>query len=277
VAQYYFEGWVLSPGLTIHATIDTVYWLITAAQQTIAALVAVLVTGYSIFIAVQQTGKVEDEEQAEINRIYRERTFRKLGIVIVASLLAIVFDFVFIAGCDIITNELIRLSFFVGSIVVNVASIVLVVLFSMYIVSPYPHKNVAVELLEKAIGFSRSERVGQDVAEKDARLYGKYGKPVSRAQFIEKYIALENLIKSAAFARLPANDNRRQPPLRALVYELQKLELINQDEAGIFGTVTKYRNLAVHGELESVPMSAYNQLVHLVRDLTDRLADSASP
>jgi hypothetical protein len=166
---------------------DQIYWLFSSSSQSIAAFIALLLTGYAFVVNVMDNLEARDETLAEVHSGLKASYYRQLrllavvgGSTIIASL-AMIFVNYYVNG--------IRSALLIPTMIGIVVTIVLGVRFIIEIVDPQKYSKKATSLLKD-----------------EEKSIPKEGTEISIGEFMDSFISLERLIREVNedFASKPA-------------------------------------------------------------------------
>ena len=215
---------------------DQIYWFFSSSSQSIAALIALTLTGYAFVVNVMDNLEARDETLAEVHAGLKTSYYSQLKV------LALVGGFAVMASLSMVFvncySNWIRSVLLLPSIIGIVLTIVLGVRFIIKIVDPQKYSKKATSLLKE-----------------EENTIPKDGTEVSIGDFMDSFISLERLIREVCeeFASKPAltptcykRDGSRS--LVEIVTSFFRSELLHKEELDILKEVIKTRNLVVHGQ-----------------------------
>lgn len=222
---------------TKHMTInqENFYWLFSSSAQTISAFVAFLITGYALVLNSMQNLEMKDDTYEEINHKLKQKYYLRLIILMIVTGLAIISSLcmVFLNGIDYGPKGWL----FPVTALVNLAAIILGVLFVLSIINPNNYKIAAKEIIK-------------DDKIKDSNTN------VDIASFMTEFIKLEKSVRDKLQNRnlyVPfGNSPKMVYSFRQMVEALNKNELISYYDFLELLKINKYRNLVFHGHLDKV-------------------------
>lgn len=227
---------------------DQIYWFFSSSSQSIAAFIALLLTGYAFVVNVMDNLEARDETLAEVHTSLKISYYRQL------KLLALVGGFTVIASLTIIFVNFylnwVRSVLLIPTAISIVLTLVLGVRFIIEIVDPQKYSKKATFLLEE-----------------EEKSIPKEGTEVSIGEFMDSFISLERLIREICeeFASKPAlyPTYYKQAIPRSLVEIVTnwyRSELMHKEEFDILKEIIKTRNLVVHGERTEIDKTWLNWL-----------------
>ncbi|UPU37435.1 hypothetical protein M1B72_06935 [Geomonas paludis] len=161
---------------TLNLDKDQIYWLFSSSSQSIAAFIALLLTGYAFVVNVMDNLEARDETLAEVHselKITYYDTLKALavvgGLTIVGSLGMLLANYY----CNWVRSVLLF-----PTIIGIVLTIFIGVLFIIKIVDPKKYSKKAVSLLKE-------EEKGINTK----------GRSVSTGEFMEAFITVERLVR----------------------------------------------------------------------------------
>jgi hypothetical protein len=236
---------------------DQSYWFFSASAQTLAALVAFLMTGYALVINVldntAERDDTWDELLPELKRKYYKQ-FKILGYVAGAAI-----------GLSLLILWFKEYSFYGKAFVffaitmLNILTIWLGVNFALSIIDPDKYRKVAAKLVDRD---RKEQSFSNDIQPKSI--------------FINRFIDIEKLVRellSGNDIKFSYGEDFRSFSFRHAITVLFKGELINDNLYGNLLQINKYRNLVFHGHLESVPEDIVKSAEHvygLLKNIQDK-------
>ncbi|RJQ54061.1 MAG: hypothetical protein C4530_17125 [Desulfobacteraceae bacterium] len=237
-------------------TQDGIYWLFTSSAQTVAAFVAFLLAGFALSLGMLDGTIQRDETMAEVveelKRGYHNR----------------VRDLSYLTGLAIVTNLLIVMLQAVGTFYhwsllglgagLNVVAIGLAIHFTVGLINPNRVRNAARRLLE-ALPIPTTPEPTASVAD-----------------FLAMFIPLERKLRDLAFGVTQEklissiSSEQRFISFPRIVQSLVIHEMISKSEAERILSLARYRNLVVHGQVESVEQEMVNEAKDILALLNDR-------
>ena len=214
---------------------DYIFWTFSAAAQSISALIAFLLTGYTLVHTLMEAGRGRDdsleEVHVELKRQYHQRLTLLVwltGFAIITSLLIVYFNR---SNAPAATWAILLVS------LIDLAAIVFGVMFVLSIVDPAKYQKAAKQALQQAPGNVRS-------------------KTAPAADFFEKFIHLERVIRDYLRKQNLYIPSRGSPQMsysfRQMIEALFHNERINHNLFSELLEISKYRNLVFHGHVSSV-------------------------
>lgn len=219
-------------------TNDGVYWVFTASAQTVAAFVALLLAGYALVVAMLDSAASRDETLVEINESLKKEHHRQLRDLSRLTALTIITDLgiVVVQGCRIAYWNWLLLGI---GLLLNAVAILLAVRFIIGAVDPDRIGKTAKSLL------------------KTTRL-ASADTTASVGEFVAAFGAIEQRVRALGIDFGLANERAGQEgyvPLKPLVRWLVAREVLDGDLARRLDKLARYRNLVVHGHVDSVEVA----------------------
>ncbi len=219
----------------MRADSESIYWFFSTAAESIAAFVAFLLTGYTLVHTLMETAREKDGTLDEIHSVLKKRYHRRLtwlatvtGVAIVLSLLILL-----IAKW----NFPYKVSFMVFVSLLDLAAIILGLMFVVSIVDPAKHERAAVGALED---IRRQLRLSDAQA--------------SPAMFFEAFTSLERLMRNYLDKENlshPDNRNfRNAQPFQEMAEILFNRKKIDQTFFEELKHLNAYRNIVFHGHVK---------------------------
>ncbi|MFZ2149448.1 MAG: hypothetical protein WAV28_19730 [Sedimentisphaerales bacterium] len=214
---------------------DNIYWLFSAAAQSIAAFVAFLLTGYALVHSLMEAAREKDDELEEIHVALRKKYYKRLtrlawvtGLAIVLSLVT-----VFVNRWEFSYKPLLM----VLTSVIDFVAVVGGLAFVVSIVNPSKYERTAARVLkERRIELNLSDRL------------------TSSAAFFEEFRHLERIIRDYLRRNELYVPSRGAPRMsfsfRQMIDALIQNERIDAGFHDELIKINKYRNLVFHGHLE---------------------------
>lgn len=227
---------------------DYIYWTFSAASQSIAAFVALLIAGYALVQAMMDSARERDDSLDEIHADLQTKYHKRLrelalltGAAIVLSLLI-----VYLNRPGSPPSEFVL----VGVATIDLAVVIFGISFVVAIIDPVKYRKAAEKALEESA-------LPQDRPQKS-----------SAPEFFDGFIHLERLIRNYLRTNHLYIPSRGAPKMsysfRQMVEALRQNEVINTDFFSELLELNRYRNLVFHGHVDQVDSS-----------LKDRVMDAA--
>ena len=216
---------------------DGLNWFFSSSAQTVAAFVAFLLSGFSISINMADEAVKNDDTYKEIISAFKSSQYIHLK------------DLSFLTGLAITTNLLIlglawhtipyySYLHYIG-FTLNFLAILLAIIFILKSVDPLKYQKTAKKEIENMISkMPPKEQVGL-------------------ADFITIFIEIEKKMRSIfeIHSRDIIVSSARGMDflsLNKIIYSLSDFQIINKPLTISLNEISKYRNLVVHGHIESV-------------------------
>lgn len=214
---------------------DNIYWLFSAAAQSISAFVAFLLTGYALVHSLMEAAREKDDTLEEIHVALRKKYHARLtllawitGFAIVLSLLM-----VFVNRWEFPYKTLLMGS----TSIINLVAIVGGLVFVVSIVNPSKYEKTAAKVLEE----KKSELKLSD-------------RKTPSADFFEEFRRLERIIRDYLRQKelyVPSKGAPRMSfSFRQMVEALLQNEVIDRNFFDELMLINRYRNLVFHGHVE---------------------------
>jgi hypothetical protein len=213
---------------------DNIYWLFSAAAQSISAFVAFLLTGYALVHSLMEAAREKDDTLEEIHLALRKKYHTRLTLLAFITGFAIVFSLV-----TVFVN---RWEFSYKPLLMILTSIIDFIAvagglgFVVSIVNPSRYVRTAVkELEEKKIELSLTDKL------------------TSSAAFFEEFRHLERIIRDYLRQKelyVPSKGAPRMSfSFRQMIEALLQNEEIDAEFFEELMKINKYRNLVFHGHV----------------------------
>ncbi len=231
---------------------DNIYWLFSAAAQSISAFIAFLVTGYALVHSLMESALAKDDTLEEIHLALRKKFHARLTWLAWVTGAAILMSLV-----SVFTNrwEFPSKSFLmIATSIIDFIAIVGGLAFVVSIVNPTRYAKTAVRELEQ----KRSElKLGEDLT--------------SSVAFFDAFRHLERIIRNY-LRRLDLYIPSKGAPrmsfsFRQMIDALFNHEKIDRQFYDELMEINKYRNLVFHGHVDD----ADKEMVERVRTAFDRM------
>jgi hypothetical protein len=214
------------------------YWFFSASAQSIAAFIAVLLTGFAIVINMMASLENQDDTLDEIINKLKSKYYKYIlslsiltGLAIICSLLMVYFNASVFQGKQVII---------VITVILNILSIAVGLVFMLYIINPNRYARVANSILKKET--EELEQKGQDV---DVSTY------ISKFTELEKRIRQIVEFKDLMFGFEEFKDVKIlsfKKMLDLLLYN----EIIDDNFYKEILRLSKVRNSVVHGHQDTI-------------------------
>jgi hypothetical protein len=218
---------------------DHIYWLFSAAAQSIAAFVAFLLTGYALVYTLMESARQRDETLEDIHAAMQQSYHSRLrvlawitGAAIVLSLLSIFLNRWRFPGKTplMVVTALLDLTAIAGGLG-----------FVISIVNPAKYQRAAIGVLQQ----------------KKAQ-FKLTGAITPAHEFFTEFVKLEDLVRQhlRIVADLPgAGRLRNLPSFREMVDVLRRTGVIDEEFHEELMRINEYRNLVFHGHVDDVHQS----------------------
>jgi hypothetical protein len=219
---------------------DHIYWLYSAAAQSIAAFVALMLAGYALVHTFMEAAREKDDTLDEIHAVLRRKYHSRLALLAWTTGIAIILSLV-----TVFVNrwEFHHKIWLLGvSAAIDTAAIVGGLAFVVAIVNPRKYEIIAArELRDRLVRAGRASEIA----------------PV--ATFLEEYRRLELLIRQALQSRASSISTDGPPRMslsfRQMIEVLVQNEVIDSALCKELEEIYKYRNLVIHGRVESADIA----------------------
>ncbi|MBU0710339.1 hypothetical protein KKA87_00230 [bacterium] len=214
---------------------DNLYWLFSAAAQSISAFVAFLLTGFALVYSIMNSAKERDETLDEIHYALKIKYHKQLIFLSI------------ITGCAIISSLImvfinkwefsLKIYFMVTTAIINLIAIVGGLAFVVSIVNPSRYEKTAKNVL-----YSKKE---------DFNLSGKL---TISSSFFDKFVQLERLVRNnfSDYDLYTSDKGRLMYSFKQMVDKLYNNEKISRQDHDELMQIIKYRNLVFHGHIDKV-------------------------
>lgn len=248
---------------------DQIYWLFSSSSQSIAAFIALLLTGYAFVVNIMDNLESRDETLTEVHSELKITYFNRLkwlalvgGFTIIASLAMIFVNYY---------SNWIRSALLVPSAIGVVLTVIMGISFIIKIVDPKRYSKKAKSLLKE-----------------EEKSIHKEGVEVSIGEFMDAFINLERLIRDTYEETEPqiiVSTSYKTPPrsLVEITMSLFRKELLYKEELDLLRELIKARNLVVHGQqtqIDATWLKMVSQSEEIIKNvqkrLQDRLTDEAA-
>jgi len=230
---------------------DQIYWLFSSSSQSIAAFIALLLTGYAFVVNVMDNLEARDETLVEVHSELKSTYYKQLKVLAIIGGSTIIASFVMIF-VNYYSNW-IRSALLIPSAIGIVSTVVIGVKFIVNIVDPKKYSKKATALLKE-----------------EEKIIQKEGTEISIGEFISSFIKLEKLIRDI-YLQMSSKpvfsiDTYKRIPnsLVEIVDIFYKNKFINDDELGLLKEVIKTRNLVVHGQQAEIDSSWLKMLTKAI-------------
>lgn len=239
--------------------VDFIYWTFTAAAQSVAAFVGLMLAGYALMHTLMESARERDETLEEIHASLRLSFHRWLQVLSALTGSAIILSLVVV-----VTNKWeFPGKYWIAAAVglIDVASIVCGLAFVVATTHPKRFTHTAERVLE---------RRGRELA-----LSGD-AQPVSR--FFGALSKLEKALRRAATqADLSVASPEGKPVnMKRLGDALLEADRIDADLARELQLINQYRNLVYHGHVSTADRTMIDRVVAATRTLEPKKRGAAS-
>lgn len=221
---------------------DHIYWTFSAASQSIAAFVALLLTGYALVHALMESARDRDDTLDEVHAELRTTCHKRLrslawltGAAVVLSLVVV---YVNRPSAPPPFSALIAVA------LIDLAAVIFGLAFVVSIVNPAKYQKAAEKVLEHE-------------ARQDAPVQS------SASEFFDAFLHLERLVRDFLRARdlyVPSRGAARMSySFRQMIDALRQNEVIDRSFFKELLELNRYRNLVFHGHLEQADATMVNR------------------
>lgn len=235
---------------------EYIYWTFTAAAQSIAAFVALLLAGYALVHQLMAAAREEDETLEEVHRSLQETYHKRLvflgwttGIAIVGSLAVVYTNSMPFWGRPFLVAVIAAF---------DLTAIAAGLTFAVSIVNPRKYRTRASKELEEV-----QEKIKPT------------GKKEADSVFFHAFIELEKIVRDTLHSRDLYIPSRGVPRMsysfRRMVDALYQNELISARLRDELLEVNKYRNLVFHGHVSEVDRAMLERVEIAKQHLAEEL------
>lgn len=232
---------------------DHIYWLFSAAAQSIAAFIALMLAGYALVHTLMESARKKDDTLDEIHAVERERIHNRLALLAGTTGLAITLSLV-----TVFTNNWnfpCKVWLVSISAAIDILAIAGGLAFVVSIVDPRRYERIAVKELRGRA--QRSDRPSE-------------AKPAD--SFLEEFRRLELATRRALRDHVVAVSGNGQPRMslsfRQTAEVLLADQLIDLELSKELYEIYKYRNFVIHGNVAS----ADSDMIDRTRDAAERVS-----
>jgi len=237
---------------------DNIYWLFSSSAQSIAAFIGFLAAGF-FFVYDRIDKQLEkDETLEEIYADIKNQYYKRLRILFILTGLSIFLSLliVYLNGFDLrmFGNILI---FLVG--LLNTLTIGWAIGFVIFIIDPNKVRHTVEKLIKESSDIFDPQK----------------GFTLTRGQYIDKFIELEKTLRMLAskYEIVTDGQGRYRPflPLGEIIRALYQREVIDRKQMANLIEVNKVRNLAAHGEIQTIEETIGLLVDGLINELRIRI------
>lgn len=213
--------------------VDYIYWTFTAAAQSVAAFIGLLLAGYALVHSLMEAARERDETLDEIYALLRLRFHRWLSLLAALTCLAIVLSLVVVY-----TNRWEFPGKYVLVALVGIIDLAAIASGLAFVVNTsHPSRyTLAAE---------------RELAQRKPQMHLS-GESVPVGKFFSTQARLERVLRRAVQAAdiaIETNSNGRPPSFRQLAEALVQNERIDQELYRELVEINQYRNLVHHGHV----------------------------
>jgi hypothetical protein len=226
---------------------DNVYWLFSAAAQSISAFVAFLLTGYALVHSLMESARQKDDSLDEVHATLRKTFHTRLTVLAWFTGSAVVLSLAMAFLNRWSFQGKVLLGIFTSAI--DLIAIVGGLAFVVSIVDP-----------------SRYEKAAAKALEEEKRESGLTGPRTSSAKFFDEFRHLERLVRdylrnkdlyipSKVAPRMSYSFRHMSYSFRQMIEALYQNEIIDRAFFEELMEINKYRNLVFHGHVQDADES----------------------
>ncbi len=241
--------------------VDYIYWTFTAAAQSVAAFVGLLLAGYALVHSLMESARERDETLDEIHTALRMRFHRWLSLLAILTSLAIVLSLVVV-----FTNKWeFPGKYVVAGVVaaIDVASIVCGLAFVVVTTHPTRYVITAERVLAKR--NPELKLSGETIP------VGKFFAVIAR---LER--AMRKAVQAADIVVEPAGPGR-PVSFRLLADALVQNDRIEPEVHRELGVINQYRNLVYHGHVSTADKTMLDRVLAVIKRLDKTVAPKSDP
>ncbi|MBU0477047.1 hypothetical protein KKC91_00545 [bacterium] len=233
---------------------DHIYWLFSAAAQSISAFIAFLLTGYALVHTFMENAREKDDTLEEINAVIGQEYHTRLTLLVWITGLAIIFSLttVFLNRWEFSS----KISLMIITTVLDLIAIIGGMAFVVSIVNPSAYEKTATKILkEKKKELNLTDNI------------------ITSSKFFEKFLHLERLIREYLRDRklyVPSRGVQRMSfSFRQMIEALLQNKKIDASFYEELLQINKYRNLVFHGHVKNADQT----MVDRVRKVASHFED----
>ena len=214
---------------------DIVYWLFSTSLQVIATFVGLLAAGF-FFIH----GKIDDivKKDETLQEIYVDisrRYYRRFKTLFILTACSIILGLIVIYFNPYSHNWPIRL-FEILVAMLNVFTIIWAGNFFIFMIDPDIVSHTAQKLVKENRDLFKSEET----------------RNISKSIFIEKFSALEKILRTVALRAKIGTEGQAYIPLVEVIKELYEKGIITREQLSELNQLSKARNISTHGSINFI-------------------------
>ena len=238
---------------------NNIYYLFSTAAQSIAAFIGILIAGYALVLSMMDAAARADETLEELYEELKRQFHRKLTVLSIVTATGII-------GCFVVLflnkYDLCWLPYLAAVVfVIACASVIGGVLFVITIIDPAKYRAVAKQLA------------------REIEPPTKASDSVSRGAFLELFIEIEQRVRRIWSARTYGQRlglRQSMPSFREMLEVLYSHGIVTQDLYGQLMSVSKHRNVVVHGQVEFVNPDVFRE-AETARNKLNDIVDNGEP
>ena len=237
---------ILLPQDTLNS--ENIYWLFSASAQSIAALIAFILTGFALMHNIMENLQQRDETLEEIHTKLKQKHYRQIKWLSFFTGLAIIFSLLMLYLNSY--NFQYKTILIMFTSILNIIAIVLGLTFVISIINPQKYVKTAKELIKE------EEKV-QNVSEEK----------VNEKDFFRKFINLEitirDILKNLELYEPSISSPKMSFSFRQMIRALYEYEIIDHQVYERLLEINKYRNLVFHGHVLEASKDMQNKVNEL--------------
>ena len=227
---------------------ESLHWMFSAAAQSIAALVAFLIAGYTFVHGLLR--EEEDETLIEINNEIKRKYYIFLKILIWSASISIIGDLTSIILIKNGYTFILLFYIYAFSFLLNILTILLAAMFVLYIMDPKREEKVAKELYKKIKFFRSKEKVDYET-------------------FLLNVVNFERLLRKI-LRKKKLLISEKPIQIRQMLDIMLKNQLIDFELMQRLDLIKRYRNLAVHGGIEKIDKAMADLVTQTMEELKEK-------
>lgn len=278
---------------------NNIYYIFSTGAQTIASLVGFVLAAYTFNHQLVSSQKDDnDEAKSQVIETIISRNYINIFILTVFTGLTLIAD-LFVLRFNAIDTSIIKTNIYIVISSMNIALIMAAVIVALYTIRPIDTRNLAVKLLnedqermrkdseklhkkaeklrKRAEGFTKeaekllveSEKLNKQEKHKEREHEKEWGNSVNTMEFLQLFIKLEKLVKDFLLERQMLD--YRKKGMGNMARQLFERAIIDGATYKRLITVSRTRNLIVHGEVSEIEEDLYYMLENLYEDIETML------
>ena len=241
---------IFTSSTSYNAEPQNVYWVFSAASQSVSAFVAFLVTGFAFVHTIMDSLQEKDDTLEEIHYELKLKYYLRIKwlSILTGTAIVLILTSVYINGLAFHSKHLL----YIFTFMLDITVICWGLAFVVSIINPDKYKDIAMRLIEK-----------------EKKKFIPTGQQVAETYFLYEFSSLEKTVRS--MMECPDMDVRTRVSgnvsFGKMVRALYRCDRIGTKMQNELLDINKFRNLIIHGNINTVDEGMVARVKKLNEDL----------